>query len=255
MSHTVERSLEPALDAVPMRDVVPMREVVGQVVSGAASDVSEAASQALARVKPRLRGVSHEIAFYCSIFAVAALVYRAHGGPLFVGTAVYGTSLVAMFGVSALYHRPMWSPSARLFMRRLDHATIFGLVAGTYTPLTLASLGHAAGGRMLTYIWAGAGLGMLRALFWPHAPRWLVTAPYVVLGWAATFEWRAFSTGLGGGRLALVLAGGLLYTVGALVYARKWPNPSPKVFGHHEVFHLFVIAAGICHFAVVASLG
>ena len=204
------------------------------------------------RPKPLLRGVSHEIAAGVALAGLVALVLLAPGPRARMGALVYGVSLVALFSVSALYHRPTWSPRARLWMRRLDHSAIFLLIAGTFTPLCLL-LGDARAHTMLAVVWVGAGLGVLRALVWPRAPRMVATALYLLLGWAAVPLVPAMYRALGPGSLALLAAGGLLYSVGAVIYATRRPDPFPRVFGYHEVFHALVIAAAGLHFAVAAG--
>jgi hemolysin III len=204
------------------------------------------------RTKPLLRGVSHEIAAGVALAGLVALVLLAPGPRARVGALVYGLSLVALFSVSALYHRPTWSPRARLWMRRLDHSAIFLLIAGTFTPLCLL-LGDARAHTMLAVVWAGAGLGVLRALVWPRAPRMVATALYLVLGWAAVPLVPAMYRALGAGSIALLAAGGLLYSVGAVIYATRRPDPFPKVFGYHELFHALVVGAAGLHFAVAAG--
>jgi len=204
------------------------------------------------RPKPLLRGVSHEIAAGVALAGLVALVLLAPGPRARVGAMVYGCSLVALFSVSALYHRPAWSPRARLWMRRLDHSAIFLLIAGTFTPLCLR-LGDARAYTMLAVVWAGAGIGILRALLWPRAPRGVATALYLLLGWAAVPLAPAMYRALGPGAMALLASGGLLYTVGAVIYATRRPDPFPRVFGYHEVFHALVIVAAGLHFAVAAG--
>ncbi len=204
------------------------------------------------RTKPLLRGVSHEIAAGIALAGLVALVLLAPGPRARTGALVYGLSLVALFSVSALYHRPTWGPRARLWMRRLDHSAIFLLIAGTFTPLSLL-LGDARARTMLVVVWAGAGLGVLRALLWPKAPRAVATALYLLLGWAVVPLVPAMYRALGAGSLALLAAGGLLYSVGAVIYATRRPDPFPRVFGYHEVFHALVVAAAGLHFAVAAG--
>jgi hemolysin III len=206
----------------------------------------------LPRPKPLLRGVSHEIAAGVALAGLVALVLLAPGPRARVGALVYGLSLVALFSVSALYHRPTWSPRARLWMRRLDHSAIFLLIAGTFTPLCLL-VGDGRARTLLAVVWAGAGLGILRALVWPRAPRVVATALYLLLGWAAVPLVPAMYRALGGVSLALLAAGGVLYSVGAVIYATRRPDPFPRVFGYHEVFHALVIAAAGLHFAVAAG--
>jgi len=205
-----------------------------------------------ARTKPLLRGVSHQIAAGVALAGLVALVLLAPGPRARVGALVYGSSLVALFSVSALYHRPHWSPRALLWMRRLDHSAIFLLIAGTFTPLCLL-VGDAGARTMLTVVWVGAGLGILRALAWPRAPRALATGLYLLLGWAAVPLVPAMYRALGGLSLALLAAGGILYSLGAVIYATRRPDPFPRVFGYHEVFHALVIAAAGLHFAVAAG--
>ncbi len=202
--------------------------------------------------KPLLRGVSHEIAAVAALFAWMALGTAAHGARAAGAANVYGASLFTLFGVSALYHRPTWAPQARLVMRRLDHSAIFLLIAGTYTPFCLL-LGGRAGTALIAVVWSGGALGLVRAIFWPRAPRWLAAALYVLLGWAVLPVLPALHVALGWGALALLGAGGLLYTLGAVIYAARRPDPFPRVFGYHEVFHALVVAAAACHFAVAAG--
>jgi hemolysin III len=204
------------------------------------------------RTKPLLRGVSHEIAAGVALAGLVALVWVAPGPRARTAALVYGMSLVALFSVSALYHRPMWGARALLWMRRLDHSAIFLLIAGTFTPLCLL-LGDARAYTMLAVVWAGAGVGILRALLWPKAPRALATALYLLLGWAALPLVPAMYRALGLVPLALLAAGGLLYSVGAIIYATRRPDPFPRVFGYHEVFHALVIAAAGLHYAVAAG--
>jgi len=209
-------------------------------------------SSALAPDKPLLRGVSHEIAAVAALFAWALLAAAAGPGRPRVASNVYGASLFTLFLVSALYHRPTWSPRARLLMRRLDHSAIFLLIAGTYTPLCLL-LPRSSGLPLLALVWAGAIAGVVRSILWVHAPKPLVAALYVLLGWVAVPVVPALRAALGGGVIALLFAGGAAYTIGAVVYATRRPDPFPRVFGYHEVFHALVIAAAACHFAVAAS--
>jgi hemolysin III len=204
-----------------------------------------------ALTKPRLRGVSHELAFFAALGAGAVLVALAPAGAR-AAAAVYGVSLATMLGVSALYHRPTWAPGPRTWMRRLDHAAIFVLVAGTYTPFAL--LLGARGPAVLALAWGGAVLGILQSLFWVNAPRPLVVCLYVALGWAVAVFWPALQAALGVPALSALVLGGVLYSIGAVVYAARKPDPSPAVFGYHEIFHAFVIAAAVCHFGVVVAV-
>lgn len=171
-----------------------------------------------------------------------------------VSTAIYVASATALFGISALYHRVTWTPAARQRMRRLDHAAIFVLIAGTYTPICVLTLGLESARLPLIIVWVGAALGVLKSLLWVGAPKGLVAVLAVIVGWAPMIEGRALLTGMGGVGLALLVGGGLLYTLGAVVYARRRPDPWPRTFGYHEIFHLLVIIAAACHLALVARL-
>ena len=204
-------------------------------------------------VKPRFRGVSHKWAFFVSLATGAALVLAAPAGRATLATAVYAASVAGLFGASALYHRVDWaSVAARRWMRRLDHSMIFFLIAGTYTPFALLALDGTLATVILIAVWAGAGAGMVMKLVWIDAPKWLVALTYVLLGWVAVAAFPQMLSSLGITATSLVAAGGVLYTVGAVVYALRRPDPAPRVFGYHEIFHALVIAAAALQFAVVA---
>jgi hemolysin III len=203
-------------------------------------------------MKPRLRGVSHQYAFFAAMAAGAALVVLARGAEARVAVAVYALSLCAMFGASALYHRIDWSPRPRAWLRRLDHSMIYVLVAGTYTPFALLVLAPALGWTILAIVWAGALIGVVLSLAWIDKPRWLTAALYVALGWVAVVVMPQLWDRAGVMAVPLLATGGVLYTLGAVVYARRRPDPAPRVFGYHEVFHVLVIAAAAVQFAAVA---
>jgi hemolysin III len=203
-------------------------------------------------MKPRLRGVSHQYAFFAAMAAGAALVVLARGAQARVAVAVYALSLCAMFGASALYHRIDWSPGPRAWLRRLDHSMIYVLVAGTYTPFALLVLAPALGWTILGVVWAGALAGVVLSLVWIDKPRWLSAVLYVALGWVAVVVLPQLWDRAGVMAVALLATGGVLYTLGAVVYARRRPDPAPRVFGYHEVFHVLVIAAAAAQFAAVA---
>ncbi len=202
-------------------------------------------------VKPRLRGVSHQLAFFAALGAGAVLIALAPPRAL-LAAVVYAGSLATMLGTSALYHRPNWAPGPRRWMRRADHAAIFVLIAGTYTPFTLLLPQRSAA--MLAVAWGGAALGILRSLFWVHAPPWLAAGLYVAFGSAILIFWSPLHAALGSAGLAVLVLGGVLYSTGAVVYAAGRPDPAPAVFGYHEIFHVFVVAAAICHFGVVVAV-
>lgn len=182
------------------------------------------------------------------------LVVLAPPGRATVASAVYSASLVMMFSVSALYHRPTWGPAARQWMKRLDHATIFLLIAGTFTPFALLALEGEEARGMLRMAWGGALLGVLQALLWVRAPRVLKVVLYLALGWAVVPYLPALLEALGPAGLTLLAAGGLAYSGGALIYALRRPNPRPAVFGYHELFHVLVILASACHFIAVLGV-
>lgn len=167
--------------------------------------------------------------------------------------AVYGASQSGMFGVSALYHRVDWPPDARRWMRRLDHSMIFVLVAGTYTPIAVLTTRGALAHAVLAVAWGGALAGVIITLLWVDAPRWLTASLYLTLGGASVIAVPQILDRAGAVALALLVGGGLLYVVGAAVYVLKRPNPAPAVFGYHEIFHAFVIAAAIAHYTAIAG--
>ena len=204
-----------------------------------------------ARLKPRLRGVSHEYAFYASLLFGSLLVLAASGTLEHVATAVFAGSVAAMFGVSALYHRVTWSVATRRWLCRLDHAMIYTLIAGSYTAFGLLVLSGNWRVVILTIVWAGCLAGTVLKTSWVDAPKWLDAAICVALGWTGVVAYRQFLD-LGAGGVSLVVASGVFYTLGALVYARKRPDPVPAVFGYHEIFHVLVIAAVACQYVAVA---
>lgn len=203
--------------------------------------------------KPRLRGVSHQWAFYVSLVTGLALVIAAPSGTPRLAVTIYAVSVAGLFGTSALYHRITWaSIKARAWMRRLDHSMIFVLIAGTYTPFALLVLDGALATAILITVWAGAVGGIVLKLAWVNAPKTLMAIIYMALGWVAVAAFPDLVSQLGVVGASLVAAGGLLYTAGALVYAFRRPDPAPAVFGYHEVFHALVIAAAALQYAVIA---
>src|SRR5690242_1456827 len=236
------------------------REVMGERAQAAkdamgerASAAKEATAEAIAAVKPKLRGVSHEWAFFLSLGFGTALIILAETSKATLAVAIYAVSLSALFGTSALYHRVNWSrPSVRQWMRRLDHSMIFFLIAGTYTPFALLVLNGTLAMAILAVVWIGAIAGAIVEMIWIDHPKWASALIYLSLGWVAVAAFPELWTSMGPGGTLLVAAGGLLYTAGAVVYAIQRPNPNPAIFGYHEVFHLFVIAAAIAHFSAVA---
>jgi hemolysin III len=203
-------------------------------------------------VKPRLRGVLHEVAFFVSLVSGTALVWAAPTEGSKLAMAVYAVSISLLFGVSALFHRHTWGPVGRRRMRRADHSTIFVAIAGSYTAVAGIALTGWARTTVLCIVWAGAAIGIALRQAWLDAPKWVVALPYVVVGWVAVAVLPQLYRALGGTGFALLLAGGLAYSAGALVYARKRPDPVPGVFGYHEVFHACTIVGAVLHFAVIA---
>ena len=205
-----------------------------------------------APVKPKLRGVLHEYAFFVSVPCGVGLILAASGGRARLAAAIYAVAVSALLGTSALYHRVTWRPAARRWMRRLDHSMIFVLIAGTYTPVALLALKGTLASAILIVLWAGALGGVVFKLVWIDAPKWLLAAVYVVLGAVSAAVLGELPAAIGWLGVAGLGVGGLLYTAGAVVYASERPNPAPAVFGYHEVFHVLVIAAAALHYAVIA---
>jgi hemolysin III len=204
--------------------------------------------------RPRFRGVSHQYAFFASLITGAVLILIAPTRKATTAAAIYAVSVSGLFGASALYHRITWRrPSARAWMRRLDHSMIFVLIAGTYTPFALLVLHGTLANVVLAIVWGGALGGVVLKLAWVDAPKWLMAAIYVALGWvgAATIPQMASRAGIGA--VTLLAVGGVLYTAGAVIYALRRPDPSPKIFGYHEIFHMLVIAAAAVHYAAIAG--
>lgn len=220
---------------------------------------TELMSDKLAEVKPHLRGWMHALAAPLALAAFVVLIWLSPTTTTKIGSAVFAFSAVLLFTVSGIYHRGTWSPKTWAFLRRFDHANIFVLIAGSYTPFALMFLSGSARVTLLAVIWTCALAGMVFRIYWTDAPRWLYTPMYIGLGWAAVFflpqfieGGRGFSAGIGIAVLTLVAAGGLFYTLGGVVYGLKRPNPSPTWFGFHEVFHSFTIVAFACHYVGVS---
>jgi hemolysin III len=208
---------------------------------------------AVAPVKPRLRGVSHEVAavvFPALGLLLALFVPASSRGPV----AIYTAGVTAMYTTSACYHRGRWSVSAKQRMRRLDHSMILIGIAATYTPIAAIGLDRSTARALLTAVWGLAAGGIVIRNVWLGAPRWVVPAVYIGVGWTALAVTPALWTQLGGVTFTLLLIGGIAYSLGALVYARRRPDPVPAVFGYHEVFHALVLVAGLIFYAAVARV-
>lgn len=211
-----------------------------------------AASGLLDAVKPRLRGWLHLGTAPLALAAGIVLVCLAPTGLSRLASAIYAVSSVLLFSTSAIYHVGRWSTSAVAVLRRLDHANIYLIIAGTYTPFVLLVLDGALRTAMLTLIWVGAFSGVLFTMFWLNAPRWLSTALYLAIGWVALLFIPQLIGGTHPATWILILVGGVLYSLGAVVYALKRPDPAPRWFGFHEIFHSLTIAAYICHYIAVS---
>ncbi len=204
--------------------------------------------------KPRLRGVLHQYAFFFAALLCTGLVLVAEGARARVGASVYAAGVCGLFGVSALYHRRAWSPAAARWMRRADHSMIFCFIAASYTPFALLVLDGTLALVLLVVVWSGALAGIVMKLVWLDAPDWFGTLVYVLLAWTTAAAGPALYGALGPLRTALLMLGGVLYTVGGVIYARQRPDPVPAVFGYHEIFHVLVVVAAATHFAVVADV-
>ena len=203
--------------------------------------------------KPTWRGVSHQWGFVVAAAAGVILVLVAHTPTARIAAGIYGISLCAMLGASALYHRVDWSPRCDSVARRVDHSMIFVFVAGSYTPFALLVLHGPLATGLLIAVWVAAGTGAAVTSAWTNAPTWLRSTLYIALGWAAVIAAPQIESTVGVGALILLALGGLCYTLGAVVYVRQSPDPVPHAFGYHEVFHAFVVAAAVLHFVAIAG--
>jgi len=202
--------------------------------------------------RPRLRGVLHQYAFLASLVTGPLLARFAPSGRAVLAAVLYAASLSALFGVSALYHRVTWSVRARRWMGRLDHAMIYVLIAGSFAPVGMLVLSGRLAVILTAVIWGGAACGIGFHVLWLDAPKWLTAAVYVVLGWTGTIAVPELTAQIGWMATTLFVLGGLLYSIGAAVYAFRRPDPIPAVFGYHEVFHALVVVAAAMHYAAMA---
>jgi len=216
--------------------------------------IDDAAEEQLERAKPRLRGWLHAGTLPVATVAGIVLVALSPTPLIRLATAVFTLTGTLLFGVSSLYHRGNWSERTFRLLRRLDHSNIFLLIAGTYTPFALLLLSGSSRLLLLSLVWAGALLGVGFRMLWVSAPRWVYTPVYVALGWTAAFWVDDFARAGGAAVLTLVIVGGVLYSCGGLVYALKRPDPSPRWFGFHEVFHALTVVAFVVHYVGLSLL-
>jgi hemolysin III len=248
LSSTTTERTEPTYGLVGYGSV-SYRGVMSMPARSADRSPLEAAVDA---VKPRLRGWIHAGTFPLALAAGTVLVVLAPTLRARVGAAVFAVTAALLFGTSAVYHRGTWSPRVEGVLKRLDHSNIFLIIAGTYTPFALLLLPEDQSRSLLLIAWAGAVGGVLFRVFWVGAPRWLYTPIYVALGWVAVFYLEPLYRGGGPAVITLIAVGGLLYTLGAVVYGTKRPDPSPRWFGFHEVFHVLTVAAFAVHYVAVS---
>ncbi|MGI8901387.1 MAG: PAQR family membrane homeostasis protein TrhA [Nocardioides sp.] len=224
--------------------------------TGTASEVSECLGEqvldVIDEVRPRLRGWLHAATAPLALAAGIVLVALSPTASTRLGSAVFAGSALALFTASATMHRGNWSARTGLWLRRADHSSIFLLIAGSYTPFTLLLLEGRERNTLLVIAWGGALLGIAFRLFWTSAPRWLYTPVYIALGWAAVFYFPAFFDSASTAVISCLVVGGALYTIGGVVYGFRWPDPSPRWFGFHEVFHTLTIVAFVTHYVGVS---
>ncbi len=224
------------------------------MASLAPTPASGAVVRSLAELPPRLRGWLHTYAALISLATgscLLAVAFAARGPHAGWPTAIYAVTVTALFGTSALYHRRRWSPRGHSIMKRLDHSMIFIFIAGTYTPLAVLTLSGPSRIAVLAVVWSGAIFGAGLRTTWPGAPSWLTVPCYIALGWVAVFVFPELLQRAGVAAFVLIAVGGVIYTLGALVYATKRPNPVPGVFGFHEVFHACTLLAATCHYVAI----
>ncbi|MEJ2577756.1 MAG: hemolysin III family protein [Kineosporiaceae bacterium] len=248
---------DPAQDTLtdphPSPRVVDAARRAGRAANTAVSDRANAAGAALTAVKPELRGWLHAGTFPASVAAGIVLVSLAPPGRARISAAIFSVTAALLFGVSALYHRGNWSPRVRGLLKRFDHANIFLIIAGSYTPFTVLLLPSGPARTLRWLVWGGALLGVVFQVAWVGAPRWLYVPVYVALGWVAVVYLPDFFNG-GVATFTLLAVGGGLYTLGGIIYGIKRPNPSPRWFGFHEVFHALTVAAFVVHYIGVSMV-
>jgi len=233
----------------PVADALDKGQQLGQQLG---QQIGDQLSAVLEDVKPRLRGWLHLVTSPLALTAGVVLIVMSPTPMTRTGNAVFAGTAALLFTVSAIYHRGRWGPRTWAWLRRFDHANIFLLIAGSYTPFTLLMLEGRSRVELLSIVWGGALLGALFRMFWTDAPRWLYIPVYMALGWAAVFYSDEFIAAGSGAVFALIVAGGALYTLGGVVYGLRRPDPFPSWFGFHEVFHAFTVLAFAAHYAGVS---
>lgn len=217
-------------------------------------EMTERVRDKVEEIKPKLRGWLHVATLPLAFFGFLVLIVIADSALVRAAGAVFMVSSLLLFGISAIYHTMDWSPKAKMRLKRLDHSNIFILIAGSYTPFSMLVLDPWDAAMLLSLVWGGAIIGVLFRVFWVGAPRWLYVPLYIMLGWAALFWMNDFAARMPTSVFVLVVVGGGLYTLGAVVYGLRWPDPAPRWFGYHEIFHLFTVAAFIVHYVGVSIL-
>jgi hemolysin III len=232
---------------------------MGDAVRHGLESVHDSIAETLGDIKPKLRGWLHLATAPLTLAAGIVLIALSPTWLTRTGSIVFTISALLLFTVSAIYHTGNWSPRTWAFLRRFDHSNVFLLIAGSYTPFALMLLEGTERVVLLSVVWSGAIIGVLFRVFWIHAPRWLYTPIYIALGWAAVFfipglfeGAQSLGSGIGTAAFVMIIVGGGLYTLGGAVYGFKFPNPSPRWFGFHEVFHSFTILAFVSHYVGVS---
>ncbi|MGQ3890259.1 PAQR family membrane homeostasis protein TrhA [Legionella sp. CNM-1927-20] len=201
-------------------------------------------------MKPLARGYIHLVAFFITLYACTRLIIYSHGAYAIFANVIYSVSLIGQYGVSALYHCHMWSRQKYLLLRRIDHAAIFVSIAGTATPICLLKLKNTSGLQLLSILWLVAIIGMFMTTIWTHVPKWTRALLYIAMGWIGALYFPEIKSSLDTTNVQLLIIGGVTYTLGAMIYAFKWPDPFPSVFGYHEVFHVLVVLGSGLHFCL-----
>lgn len=201
-------------------------------------------------MKPLARGYIHLIAFFFTLCACTVLIIYSKGNYALFASVIYSVSLIGQYGVSALYHTRMWSRQKYLLLRRIDHGAIFAFIAGSATPICLLRLKNGSGLQLLFILWLVALIGVFVTTIWPHVPKWARSLLYVAMGWIGVLYFPEIKSSLDTTSIQLLILGGATYTLGAMIYAFKWPDPFPSVFGYHEVFHVLVVLGSTFHFCL-----